>query len=267
MDELMDVQKTKPIHQIPIDFVGIGGFKLPICVSTKAGPYQNTIADVTVYGNLPADKKGIDMSRIPIAIQKFSGQRLDVSVTNEVAEHIRRKLEVDLCKVTYKFPYFLQKIAPVSREPGIVSYDVTFHLIKTEDSSDFYMSIVVFGTSLCPCSKEISENSAHNQRVRVKVGLKPFADQFIWIEDIITLVEASCSGQMYSVLKRVDEKHVTETMYDNPKFVEDIIRECAFRLSLEKSVEKYNITVSSQESIHQHDAIAIVSGKNGVDND
>jgi len=262
MDELKDVQKTLPQHQIPIDYVGIGSFKLPIYISTKEGPNQNTIADVAVFGNLPATKKGIDMSRIPIAIQKFSGQRMDVAVTNEIAEHIRRKLGVDVCKLRYSFPYFMQKVAPVSKEPGIVSYDVTFNLIKKEDFSDFYMSIVVIGTSLCPCSKEISLNSAHNQRVVVKVGLKPTEGGFVWIEDLIQVIESSCSGEMYSVLKRVDEKHITESMYANPKFVEDIIRDCAFQLSKMKDVAKYNITVSSEESIHQHNAIAMLSGEN-----
>ena len=262
MTELKDVQKTAPKHLIPIDFVGISGFKLPISVGTKSGSYQTTIADVSVYGNLPATKKGIDMSRIPIAIQKFSGQSLDVKVTNDVAEHIRRKLEVDICKISYKFPYFVQKIAPVSKEPGIVSYDITFDLTKAEDSTIFIMKAVVVGTSLCPCSKEISNNSAHNQRAIVEVSVKINNTGFLWIEDLIELIEMSCSGRMYSVLKRVDEKAITEFMYDNPKFVEDIVRDCAFNLSQVPDIFEFNVKVSSEESIHQHNAVAILSGSN-----
>jgi len=264
MIELKDVQKSTPKHPIPIDFVGISGFKLPISVGTKSGSYQTTIADVSVYGNLPDTKKGIDMSRIPIAIQKFSGQSLDVKVTNEVAEHIRKKLEVNVCKISYRFPYFIQKIAPISKEPGIVSYDITFALTKTEDSSTFTMEAIIVGTSLCPCSKEISENSAHNQRAIVEVSAKIKNDGFLWIEDLIDLIEMSCSGKMYSVLKRVDEKAITEYMYANPKFVEDIVRDCAFNLSQVSDILDYNVKVSSEESIHQHNAVAILSGSNGT---
>lgn len=265
MLELKDVQKTTPEYIIPIDFVGISNFKLPINISTKSGSYQTTIADVAVYGNLVADKKGIDMSRIPIAIQKFAGQRMNLEVSNDVAEHIRRKLEVDMCRIRYAFPYFIQKIAPVSKEPGVVSYDVVFDLTKTAHASKFTMQVKIIGTSLCPCSKEISDNSAHNQRAVVKTTVDFSPDGFLWIEDLIDLMEASCSGRIHSVLKRVDEKEITEYMYDNPKFVEDIARACAYRLSQLSGILRYRVEVNSEESIHQHNAVAIIMGDNSND--
>ncbi len=256
---LPDVQLTKPKHEIAINRVGISDFKMPIFISQKDGGVQHSVANISCYVDLAPDIKGISMSRIPIGLMKFAKEQLCSKIMIKIAENIRRSTEADLCDLGYYFTYFLTKFAPVSCEPGILPYDVWFNVIKTKDDYLFRFTIETITSSSCPCSKEISQFGAHNQKSRIKITCQGKKEAFIWIEDIIEIAEASASCEIYSVLKRPDEKVVTERMYENSKFVEDIARSCYVKLSEKNNIEKFKVEVSNDESIHAHLAKAIIS--------
>ena len=251
---LPDIQESKPMIEIGLNRVGITGLKLPISISRKIGGSQNTIAEISCYVDLDPDKKGINMSRLPIGIHKFINQTLDSNVIESVAENIRVKSESKECKLTYEFDYFINKLSPINKEPGLVDYRVTFTGIKSKDDYKFIFKVRVTATSLCPCSKEISSVGAHNQKCYIEIECEP--SEFLWIEEIISIAENSASCEIFSVLKRPDEKFVTETMYENPQFVEDIARQCYAYLIERSDLKKFKIRVESDESIHMHRAIA-----------
>lgn len=252
--ELPDIQNSKPKHNIPIKRVGIRNFKMPIYIDQKSGGNQHTVADIDVFVDLDAINKGINMSRLPIGIQLYKDKKLNSKVIYSISKFICELSEAQRCEIIYKFPYFLNKISPVTLIKGIVYYDIEFNLIYNNNcDSEFYITVKSMGTSLCPCSKEISEHQgAHNQRSIIEVKSK--IKDFLWIEDIIDIIEDCYSCQIYSILKRPDEKKVTMNAYNNPKFVEDIGRELIFKLDELDDIESYEIKVSNQESIHQHDA-------------
>ena len=268
---LPDIQKTSPNHMIELERVGITNFKLPITLINNSNGYQHTVASVDCFVSLSADKKGINMSRIPIGIQHFSNKVFNVSLLKEIASHIKNKSEAERCQIIYKFPYFVEKIAPSSKLQGIVYYNVVFS--TTVDDANNYkslMSVEVVGTSNCPCSKEISMDSngngqgAHGQRSRIKMTIE-LNESFIWIEDLISIGEKSCSCELYSVLKRPDEQIVTINAYNNPKFVEDIVRECYNNIKSNLDVKNVTVEVYNEESIHLHDAVAFKSSDSTFD--
>jgi len=257
--DLPDVQLTKPKHEIAINRVGIADFKMPIFISQKDGGVQHSVANISCYVDLAPDIKGISMSRIPIGLMKFAKNQLSNRTMIKIAENIRKSTEADLCDLGYYFPYFLIKYAPSSYEPGILPYDVWFNIVKTKDDYLFRFSVETIASSSCPCSKEISKYNSHNQKSRIKVTCQSKKDELVWIEDIIEISEEASSCQIYSVLKRSDEKIVTEKMYENSKFVEDIARECYYSLDKLDSIEKFKVEVSNDESIHAHLAKAIIA--------
>ena len=257
---LPDIQQLKSNFIYPIKKVGITNYKLPICIDEQGGGLQHTIADIEVFVDLNNGNKGINMSRLPIGLQKFKNQKLNSIIIEDIAEYIRNKSEAERCEIFYKFPYFINKIAPVSKEPSYVFNNVTFNLIKyIKKETKFWLTVESNITSLCPCSKEISENSAHNQRSAIKISILPKKDKFIWIEDIIKISENNCSCQIYGVLKRIDEKFVTEKAYSNPLFVEDIVRGCYSQLIKNENIKYFDIEVNNFESIHQHNATAFMT--------
>ena len=258
MKSMTDVQKSKPSIDLPIQRVGITELKIPIFISERDGGFQHTVANVDVFVDLDADSKGTHMSRLAIGVQKFMDQRLNSNLLSDIAEYIRRKLDAKTAQVIYRFPYFIKKLAPKSKEPGIIYHNVVFDLTRQEISSDavFKMSIETTATSLCPCSKEISEAGAHNQRSKIKLTVIPKNDEFVWLEDLINISETCASCEVYSALKRIDEKHVTERAYENPKFVEDMVRQIYQTLSEREDLKWYKVEVSNEESIHQHSAYA-----------
>jgi len=258
---LADIQATKSDFNYPIEKVGITDFKLPIYIDRQDGGVQHTVANIDVFVDLKADNKGINMSRLPIGLQKFSNQKLNAHVIKDIASYLINKLEAENCQIIYSFPYFMTKIAPVSKEPGVTYTNVIFDLTKDNGNSIFWMTVDTNVTSLCPCSKEISKYSAHNQRSSIKISVHPKKNQFIWIEDIIKIAETNCSCSIYGVLKRVDEKEVTEEAYENPKFVEDIVRGCYSNLIKIDDIEDFRIEVNNFESIHQHNATAIMDSR------
>ena len=267
---LPDVQIECSNIQIPIQQVGITDLKLPIYIDMKSGGQQHTVADIDVFVNLKADQKGTHMSRLTIGLQKFMNQKLNQRVLTDITKHIIEITESESCRLKYKFPYFLSKTAPISKEPGVIHHNIIFELntIKTKDEfkTNFYITVDNIVTSLCPCSKKLaSENGgAHNQRNIITVKCK--VDDFVWIEDIIDATNKCGSCQVYSVLKRTDEKFVTEEAYNNPSFVEDIVRKAYIEIKKIKGISYFDVTTTSQESIHQHGATAKIES-NLIDND
>lgn len=257
--DLSDVQLTKPKHIIAINRVGITGFQLPIFVSIQDGGVQHSVANISCYVDLAADIKGISMSRLPIQLMKFSNQQLNGKLIESIAENIRIVSEAKICNLSYNFPYFLTKLSPKSMEPGLVPYQVTFNGIKSENNYEFILSVETIATSSCPCSKAVSKNSAHNQKSRIKINCQGKPGAFIWIETLIKIAEESSSCEIFSVLKRNDEAEVTERAYENSKFVEDIARECYYKLDNLEEIDKFKVKVTNDESIHIHQAQAIVS--------
>ncbi len=253
---MKDVQKELPKHQIPIHRVGIKNLKVPIYISKMTGGEQHSVADVDVYVDLDKNSKGTHMSRLAIGVQKFIGHQLNKNVIVEIADYIKNKCDAKTCQIIYRFPYFIRQIAPVSKEPNIIHSDVEFNLTKN-DSVNFDITVTTTATSLCPCSKDISEYGAHNQRSKIKLTARLDEKQFVWIEDLIHISNTSASCKIHSVLKRIDEKAVTEEAYDNPVFVEDIVRSCYQQLS-KLDIKDFNVEVENQESIHTHEAYASI---------
>lgn len=254
--DLPDVQNSPSSIQIALNRVGITSLQLPISIVQMAGGFQHTVAMIDCFVDLEADKKGINMSRIPVALHKYIDQPIDLHILEDIAENIRQTSEAQLCELTFKFPYFIKKLSPVNKEPGYVPYDIVFNVIKIDGPSKFMFEVGVTATSLCPCSKELSEYSAHNQKCLIRIKCWPSG--WIWLEDIIRVAETSASSEIYSVLKRPDEKFITDMMYNNPAFVEDIARSVYSKLVEWTIISHFEVIVESDESIHKHRAVAII---------
>jgi len=257
--DLPDMQKTGPKHPYNIQRVGITELKLPIFISKKDGGQQHTVADVNVFVDLDKLSKGTHMSRLAIGVSKFSGQQLNKNLLVDIAEYIRTKCEAQTSHLQYKFPYFLERIAPISKEPGSIYCNVVFDLVKTADDHTFTMSVETTTTSLCPCSRELSDHGgAHNQRSKIKITATPDNGSWVWIEDLVDISEMNSSCEVYSVLKRADEKYVTDKAYDNPNFVEDMVRSIYDTLHQNENIKSFTVEVTNEESIHQHNAYAMM---------
>ena len=255
-ENLPDVQLTKPKHETKVNRVGITGLLLPIFVSQKSGGYQYSTAHINCCVSLDAHLKGTNMSRIPRVIHTYLDRPLTGKVIKEIAEEVQLFSEVKNVDVAYKFPYFVKKIAPESGEIGLVHYDASFVGIKIENNYRFNIGVEVTATNLCPCSKEISKAGAHNQRILINISCDQKEGAFIWLEELINIAETSTSCEIFSVLKREDERFITEKAYDNPMFVEDVVRSCHDKLSKLDSIENFIISAEAQESIHLHSAFA-----------
>jgi len=261
---LPDIQEQKPKIEIALNRVGISKLILPIYIRKRLEAEsiepQHTTCEVSCYVDLPADKKGINMSRLPIIIQGNLDKPLRGVVVNDVAEQIRLASEAQVCQLIYKFHYFTQKKAPVTGKLGYVDHKVIFDGTITVHNFLWKVSVETIGTSLCPCSKEISNKGAHNQKCYITITVEPKRDEIVWIEDLIDIAEKSCSCEIWSVLKRSDEKYVTERAYENPMFVEDIARECYKHLIVNDKIKTFKVKVASDESIHVHRAEAVIEG-------
>jgi GTP cyclohydrolase I len=225
---IADVQSSADSRRIAIDKVGIKDIRHPVRVRDRSDGEQHTVANFNMYVHLPHNFKGTHMSRF---VQILNGHERELSVTSfkEMLREMTECLESEAGHIEMRFPYFVNKTAPVSRVQSLLDYDVTFIGEIREGKPEMYIRVVVPVTSLCPCSKEISDYGAHNQRSHVTVQVR--SRGFIWIEEIIELVEKQASCELYGLLKRPDEKRVTERAYDNPKFVEDMVRDVAGTLN------------------------------------
>lgn len=252
-----DVQSSADARRVPIDRVGVKEVVYPIRLHTKAGGEQTTVAKINMYVALPHHQKGTHMSRFLEVLNEHSCQPLTPDDIPGITEAIRIRLDAEEAHFEASFTYFIEKRAPVTQQAGLMNYEVTFECTATAGASkpDMIMRVAAPATSLCPCSKEISEYGAHNQRCRIEAAIRTEGDM-MWIEDLAAKLEASASHPVYAVLKRPDEKFVTEKAYENPKFVEDIIRDLAVILEADESTSWYRITSENFESIHSHNAYA-----------
>ncbi|MCG6885972.1 MAG: GTP cyclohydrolase FolE2 [Proteobacteria bacterium] len=250
-----DVQSSKDTRHIPINKVGIKDILHPVRVRDRSGGDQHTIANFNMYVNLPHNFKGTHMSRF-VEILNQHEREISVDSFKEMLREMTERLEAASGHIEMKFPYFVNKAAPVSGVQSLMDYDVTFIGEIHNGEIELKIKVVVPVTSLCPCSKKISDFGAHNQRSHVTVNAR--ICDFVWIEELIELVEQEASCELYGLLKRPDEKLVTERAYNNPKFVEDMVRDVAARLNLDDRICAYVVESENFESIHNHSAYALI---------
>jgi GTP cyclohydrolase I len=257
-----DVQNQADHRDVPLAKVGIKGLEYPITVLDRENKIQHTSAKVDLYADLPRHFKGTHMSRF---IEIFHQYREDLSMPRflDMLKAIQNELEAESAFGSLNFPYFIEKKAPVSGLPGIMSYQCRYQgwVNRRLDAGDsnkkgkhFTVAVSVPVATVCPCSKAISDRGAHNQRgiVTVELELGPF----FWIEDIITIVEKAASSPVYTLIKREDEKFITEQAYDNPKFVEDLVRDVYIEIKSLNQFPRFSVEAENFESIHNHSAFA-----------
>ncbi|MDD3516783.1 MAG: GTP cyclohydrolase FolE2 [Chromatiales bacterium] len=250
-----DVQSSADTRRIPINKVGIRDVRHPVRVRDRSGGEQHTIARFNMYVNLPHNFKGTHMSRF-VDILNSHERELTVDSFKVMLTEMAERLEAASGHIEMAFPYFVNKRAPISGVQSLMDYDVTFIGEVHDGQAHMNIRVVVPVTSLCPCSKEISAYGAHNQRSHVTVNARLCG--FVWIEELIELVESEASCELFGLLKRPDEKYVTERAYDNPKFVEDMVRDVAVRLNADDRIGAYVVESENFESIHNHSAYALI---------
>tara|TARA_Y100000389_G_scaffold107983_1_gene105045 strand:+ start:5147 stop:5965 length:819 start_codon:yes stop_codon:yes gene_type:complete len=250
---LPDTQGLEDTRNLPINKVGIKDILHPMVIKQRSGKEQTTVANFNMYVNLPHNLKGTHMSRF-VHILNNHEDHITVDTFKTMITEMLVLLEAESGHVEMQFPYFINKTAPASKVKSLLDYTVTFIGEIEKGVSSLKVKVLVPVTSLCPCSKKISAYGAHNQRshVTVTVSIK----DFIWIEEIIDIVEKEASSELYALLKRPDEKHVTELAYDNPKFVEDMVRDIAGHFTKDDRVREYTVESENFESIHNHSAYA-----------
>jgi len=252
--KLIDIQNEKDTRNIPINKVGVKGLKYPVVLQDKNNCNQNSVADINMFVELPHEFRGTHMSRFVEILHHYHKETI-IDNLEKLLEEMKKKLSADAAYIEMEFPYFILKKAPVTKESSLMSYTCGFKASMI-DEFKLKMFTKVPVVSLCPCSKEISDYSAHNQRAYVTITVS--YDEFIWLEEVIEIVEHAASSPVFSLLKRPDEKYITEQSYDNPKFVEDIARDIAKKLKNDKRIIKYTVEAESIESIHNHNAYAMI---------
>ena len=253
---LRDVHAEHDERRLALDRAGVKGLRYPICVLDRQRGQQHTVAEIDMSVSLPHKRKGAHMSRF-IELLNRHRREIDIRKFRALAGELRRDLDAEAAHVKVQFPYFIEKAAPVTRSVGLVDYSCTFGASVFKSGSDLWVSAAVPVTSLCPCSKAISRHGAHNQRSLISVRV--WFRRFFWLEDLIALVEDSASCDLYSLLKRPDEKYVTERAYERPRFVEDLVREVGTRLRDDDNFVRWEVEAESFESIHAHSAYASLS--------
>lgn len=258
--QLPDIQSTGDVRRVAINKVGVTNIRYPISLRTpgagQGNTFQHTVARVNMFVSLPHTEKGTHMSRFLEVLNERHNELCSDSLV-ELAVAMRDKLNAPDAFLELNFPYFIDKKAPVTGMPGKLDIDVTFEL-QSGTKDDFVMTLKVPATSLCPCSKEISQYGAHNQRCEMTVKVRIADGVNFWIEELFGMIEQCASTQVFSVLKRPDEKWVTERAYENPKFVEDIVRDMAVTLRDDDRVVWFQCFSENFESIHSHNAFAMV---------
>jgi GTP cyclohydrolase I len=252
---IADVQSSADTRHIAIDKVGIKDIRHPVRVRDRTEGEQHTIANFNMYVNLPHNFKGTHMSRF-VEILNLHEREISVESFKEMLGEMTERLEAEAGHIEMTFDYFINKTAPVSAVQSLLDYEVSFIGEIRDAKPEMKIKVVVPVTSLCPCSKKISDRGAHNQRSHVT--LTATTCEFVWIEELIELIEAQASSELYGLLKRPDEKYVTEKAYDNPKFVEDMVRDIAAALNADKRICAYVVESENFESIHNHSAYALI---------
>lgn len=248
-----DVQSYSPSVAMHIDRVGVRGLKLPLRVRDRAQGMQQTVASVDMGVDLPSSFKGTHMSRFVEALEDWEGE-IGYQSVRHLLETVKARLSAQRAWVSFSFTYFIKKPAPASGRPGTVHYDCRLVGTLDEHGQSFRLCLAVPVMTVCPCSRAISREGAHSQRAIVHMEIRMRG--FSWLEEFIELAEAAGSSAIYSLLKREDEKFVTETAFADPVFVEDVVRRVAQGLTAHEHVESFSVEVESMESIHHHNAFA-----------
>jgi GTP cyclohydrolase I len=254
MKDKIDIQSLQDKRKVAIDRVGVRNIQYPVIVDDRQNKIQHTVASIDIFVDLPHHHRGTHMSRFIEVLNRFH-QETFISNLEKFAKEIKKALNADSSYSIIRFPYFIKKKAPVTKIESLLSYNCYFEVSMT-DKFELIIGAEVPVTTLCPCSKEISDYGAHNQRSLVTIKVK--ANRFIWIEELIEYVEKSASCEIYSLLKRADEKYVTEKAFDNPRFVEDIVREITLKLQADDRITGFIVESENYESIHNHNAYACV---------
>lgn len=253
--KLPDIQSTLPEEQIPIEKVGIKNLRYPIRVLDRAKGLQATVGEFNLYVDLPSHFKGTHMSRFIEILNEFKDE-IHVKNIEEILRKLKRRLNARSAHLEVYFPYFLEKKSPVTAIPSLMEYQAFMLASLTARKVDLVLGVKVPVMTLCPCSKSVSEYGAHNQRGIISVAIR--SKKFIWLEELIEMAESSASSPVYPLLKRPDEKYVTEKAYENPKFVEDVVRGLAFKLLERKEIFWFTVEAENMESIHGHNAYAFI---------
>lgn len=252
---LHDKQSERDHRELRIDKVGVRGVRIPIQIRDKAKSLQNTVATIGLFVDLPKEFKGTHMSRF-LEVLNAHGSIVHVDNITDILHAMQARLNASTSHLEMEFPFFLEKQAPVSGMTSVMDYVARFDAAAIGREIDFVLTVKANVTTLCPCSKAISKYGAHNQRGEVTVQIR--STKPIWIEDLISIVEQSASSELYALLKRQDEKAVTERAYENPVFVEDLVRNVALRLNRHRDVTWYKVEAENYESIHNHNAYACI---------
>jgi GTP cyclohydrolase IB len=250
-----DVQSSVDVRQIPIQRVGVKAVRHPMIVKTGSGDVQPTVGVWNLDVHLSADQKGTHMSRF-VALLEENRTPLDPTSFRALMAEMLEKLESQAGRIEVTFPYFVKKVAPVSGVASLLDYEVTLTGDTRNGETRLFLKVLVPVTSLCPCSKRISEYGAHNQRSHVTINAELAGD--LPVEDLIRIAEEEASCELWGLLKRPDEKYVTERAYENPKFVEDLVRDVAVRLNADARIASYVLEAENFESIHNHSAYAVI---------
>ena len=253
--KLDDKQSERDHRELRIDKVGVRGLRFPIQVRDRARSVQNTVATIGMFVDLPKEFKGTHMSRF-VEVLNAHGAVIHVENITDILRELQKKLHSATSHLEIEFPYFMSKKSPVSRQESLMDYVARFDAAACGPDIDFMLTVRAHVTTLCPCSKAIAKYGAHNQRGLVTVALR--FTKPVWIEDVVAMVEASASSELYALLKRQDEKAVTERAYENPVFVEDLVRNVALRLNAHPQVTWYQVEAENFESIHNHNAYACI---------
>lgn len=256
MSSLKDVQNNPDLRGIRIQRAGVKKVYIPLMILTKEGQHQQVLAEVSLSADLFHQHRGTHMSRFMEILNRWSRKNISSVEIGEILQEVCEKLSARSARMQVRFKYFIEKASPVSRSTGLMDYDCLFYGILEDDVFRFILGISVPLQLVCPCSKEISRYGAHNQRADVTVKIQYHPDSFIWIEDLACSIETSGSSPVYPVIKREDEKEITETAYENPRFVEDVLRELVEKFRADNKIRWFEVECDSYESIHNHNAFA-----------
>jgi len=252
--EVEDVQGRADTRRLPINRVGIKDIRHPVRVKDRSAGEQHTIATFNMYVSLPHNFKGTHMSRFVEILH--SEREISVESFGAMLATMTQRLEADAGHIEMTFPFFVMKRAPISGVESLMDYHASLIGERKGDDTEMWVKVIVPVTSLCPCSKRISDYGAHNQRSHVTISAR--LRRHMWIEELIEIAESEASCELYGILKRPDEKFVTERAYDNPKFVEDMVRDVATRLNADERIAAYVVESENFESIHNHSAYALI---------
>lgn len=255
MEKLRDVQNESPLFKVKVDKVGVRYIQMPIKVEDKKNKVQSTIADINMSVCLPDFQRGTHMSRFTELIH-LNRRTLSIKNIKSTLEKLKKSLKANEAFIEIRFPYFLEKEAPVSKIKSLMKYDIIYDCALHNDHFSLLMKIKIPVMTLCPCSKSISKHNAHNQRAYITITIDTL--HFYWLEDFIDIGENAASSPLYTTLKRPDEKYITEHSYDKPRFVEDVARDVASQLDKFDKINKFTVEVESMESIHNHSAYAMI---------